>query len=313
MNYSNNILNQMGALKPKLFFSVLLCVLFISAPAFTQGLLRERLQQKFSIENHNGGQDIKQSKITGLDVAIWEPSNSIRPCPLVIFSHGFGGKNTQSLFIMQALANAGYLVMAPNHQDSFANVAGGGKPSASFRDSSQWSDKTYRDRGDDVINLLAALKKDSEFKKRIDWSKLALCGHSLGGYTVLALGGAWPSWKQTGIKAILALSPYCEPFVVKGNLGNIGVPVMYQGGTRDLGITPAVKKPNGALSKTSSPAYFVEFDQLGHFGWTNFNQNREQKDLINYYCLAFLDKYVKGDSLAKPEKKLAGVSDLRIK
>ena len=32
-----------------------------------------------------------------------------------------------------------------------------------------------------------------------------LAGHSLGGYTVLALAGAWPSWKLANVRAVLAL------------------------------------------------------------------------------------------------------------
>ncbi len=174
---------------------------------------------------------------------------------------------------MQAFAGAGYLVMAPNHKDSMANGVKKERPPESFRQPANWTDNMYRDRAEDIIRLLNALKKDNAWMRMIDWSKVALCGHSLGGYTVLGLGGAWPSWKQSGIKAILALSPYCEPFVLNGDLANIQVPVMYQGGTRDIGITPTIKNLRGALSKTSSPADFVEFDKLGHLGWTNFNHD----------------------------------------
>src|SRR6185369_13906011 len=105
-----------------------------------------------------------------------------------------------------------------------------------------WSDATYKDRADDIRSLLSALKADPGWSKSIDWSKVSLAGHSLGGYTVLGLGGAWLKWKLPEVKAILALSPYCSPFVEKGNLGAITVPVMYQGGTRDFGITPTVVK-----------------------------------------------------------------------
>ena len=43
-----------------------------------------------------------------------------------------------------------------------------------------------------------------------DWKRCGLVGHSLGGYTLLGLGGAWPSWRFDGIKAVLALSPYVQ-------------------------------------------------------------------------------------------------------
>ena len=80
-----------------------------------------------------------------------------------------------------------------------------------------------------------------------------------------------------------------------------------------MGITPTVKGPLGAFSKTGSPAYFVEFNQVGHFSWTGFNRNVKQQDLIDYYCLAFLDKYVRGSLTAKPETKLEGVTELETK
>jgi pimeloyl-ACP methyl ester carboxylesterase len=213
---------------------------------------------------------------------------------------------------MQAFAKAGYLVMAPNHKDAVISGPRTGKqPAIAFKDASDWNDNTYRDRHDDIVGLIDQLKKDPLWKKRIDWSKVALCGHSLGGYTVLGLAGAWPSWKQKGIKAVLALSPYTEPYVVKGDLGNINIPVMYQGGRRDFGITPIVK--NSAFAKTSSPAYFVEFNNMGHLGWTNYDQDPKERALIAYYCLSFLDKYLKHDPLANPEKKQLGVSEIRSK
>lgn len=270
-------------------------------------------KNKQKAKDNKNANDFMQAEIGGLNVAIWKPHNMQSSAPLVIFSHGFGGINTQSKFIMQALANAGYLVMAPNHQDSFANSLRKEALPEVFRHPAAWNDNTYKNRAGDIIKLLDALKSDPVWSGQINWSKVALCGHSLGGYTVLGLGGAWPNWKQPGISAILALSPYCEPFVLNGNLENIGVPVMYQGCTKDLGITPTIKNLRGALAKTSSPAEFVEFDKLGHFGWTNYNKNKKEQKLINYYCVAFFDKYVKGDQFAQPDLKYPGVSNLEIK
>ena len=86
---------------------------------------------------------------------------------------------------------------------------------------------------------------------------------------------------------------------------------MYQGGTRDLGVTPSVKKLDGCYEKTSSPSIFVEFTGAGHFAWTDItNQSRAQ---IEEYSLAFLDKYVRGRSTANPTAKKPGVSTLQVK
>ena len=60
--------------------------------------------------------------------------------------------------------------------------------------------------------LLAALRDVGYLSPRIDWSRLALAGHSLGGYTVLGLAGAWPQWlgetKTTSAHLKAMLRPY---------------------------------------------------------------------------------------------------------
>ncbi len=251
--------------------------------------------------------------IAGLRVAVWAPpATDQEKAPVVIFSHGFHGCATQSRFLTEALAKAGYAVFAPNHRDAACD--GGG---ATWRDRAEepftkvdrWSDAVYRDRADDIRRLLAALKTDARWSARCDWSRLGLAGHSLGGYTVLGLAGAWPSWRLDGVKAVLALSPYDQPFLAKKTLGGLTAPVMYQGGTRDLGITPSVKKPGGGYDQSPAPKYFVEFDRAGHLAWSDFPSAAHQEMVA--YARAFLDRYLKGDTAALLTRKAQGVTDLR--
>src|ERR1700733_2124126 len=65
------------------------------------------------------------TSIAGRAVAVWKPAGTAPSAgfPVVVFSHGFGGCNTQSVFLMEALANAGYLVVAPNHADASCGAA----------------------------------------------------------------------------------------------------------------------------------------------------------------------------------------------
>ncbi len=236
-------------------------------------------------------------KVAGMSVTVWSAdTNASRPQPVIVFSHGFHGCATQSRFLMEAFASAGYLVFSPNHGD--ATCEGGaaswrGRPEAPFGQPATWSSSTYRDRADEIRRLLSALRTDDRFRTRGDWTRIALAGHSLGGYTVLGLGGAWPDWKLAGIKAILALSPYTQPFDARHTLAGMSVPVMYQGGTRDLGITPELRKPMGSYDQTSSPKYLVEFDKAGHLAWTNLISTAH--DDIAAYSVAFMNHYVKGE------------------
>jgi hypothetical protein len=100
---------------------------------------------------------------------------------------------------------------------------------------------------------------------------------------------------------------------MKGDLQHLSVPVMYQGGTADLGETPGVKRPGGAYDLSSSPKYYVEFDGAGHFAWTELNKKYQEP--ISAYSVAFFDRYLK--SIAKPLEHLTGdsrpegVSDVR--
>jgi predicted dienelactone hydrolase len=243
----------------------------------------------------------QQVEIAGLHVTVWSPAKSDAKGPTLIFSHGFHGCATQSRFLMEAFAGAGYLVLAPNHRDATCNNGGARwteRAAEPFGNPQSWNDSVYRDRAEDIRRLVEAVASDERFRERADLARLGLVGHSLGGYIVLGLGGAWPAWKLDGVKAVLALSPYTNPFVVNKTLASIAVPVMYQGGTWDFGITPTVSRAGGSYDLTPAPKYFVEFANAGHMVWTDLRSTDHGG--IVAYGLAFLDRYVKGDN-AEPQ------------
>ncbi|HTY53825.1 MAG TPA: alpha/beta fold hydrolase [Candidatus Binataceae bacterium] len=240
--------------------------------------------------------------IAGLDVAAWIPSRDTPgPWPIIIFSHGFHGCNTQSAFLTAALAQAGYAVFAPNHRDAACKGQGQlrnwlKRPVVPFDQPNGWSDATYADRDQDIEKLVDALSANPQYRSPpFDWNRLGLAGHSLGGYTVLGVAGAWPRWKDRRVRAVLALSPYTNPFLVRKTLDDLDAPVMYQGGTNDVGITPFVKKRDGAYDQSPAPKYFVEFEGAGHMAWTNLRDTYHPA--IIDYSRAFLDHYLKGKPL----------------
>jgi len=231
---------------------------------------------------------------------MWKPAGAAPAAgyPVVVFSHGFGGCNTQSVFLMEALAQAGYLVVAPNHADASCGSArkarsGRHGPEEPFQKADDWSDATYKDRRADIEAVLDGVLSEKTFQGvRVDSGRVGIAGHSLGGYTALGVAGAWTSWKDPRFKAVLALSPFNTPFLRKGSLDHMNVPVMYQGGTLDLGITPTVRKPKGAYDRSTAPKYFVEFQGAGHLAWTGLNPRFHA--VINRYSLAFFDRYLGG-------------------
>ena len=248
--------------------------------------------------------------IGGREVAIWRPTGS-GAAPIIIFSHGFLGCGRQSTFLTQALADAGYLVVAPQHADSLCGHHLS-PPEVPFRRPQDWSDATYRDRRDDIVAVIAALHRAPAFAGKVDWTKLGLMGHSLGGYTVLGLAGGWPSWRIPEVRAVVALSPWCAPFLSPaGGLGSVSAPVEYQGGTRDFGITPSVSVPGGCFDATRPPAAFVEFQDAGHLAWTDLVPT-DHADMI-FYARAFFDAWLRGKSPELLRTRRDDVADLRVK
>jgi predicted dienelactone hydrolase len=241
----------------------------------------------------------QQITLGGMSVTLWSSAkSSSERQPVLLFSHGYRGCATQSRFLMEAFASAGYLVFAPNHRD--ASCLHGNwtdKPAAPFRAPDAWTDEAFRDRADDLRRLRDAIASDERWRARADLTRVGLVGHSLGGYTVLGMAGAWPAWKLDGIRAVLALSPYSQPFIVHHSLEGLAVPVMYQGGTRDFGTTPAIRKTRGAYDQSPAPKYLVEFDGAGHFAWTNAGVAKHAS-IVNY-SVAFVDRYVKGLSTSE--------------
>lgn len=256
----------------------------------------------------------EQLSLGGRQVVVWKPKPPASKAPVVVFSHGFRGCARQSTFLTEALAARGYFVVAPNHADARCDRAGRGSSSRleePFQNPEQWSDKTFAARRDDIRAILQALSESPRLRDSIDLRRLALAGHSLGGYTVVGLAGGWPSWRIAGVKAVLALSPYVQPYTVHNTLGALDVPVMFQGGTLDLGITPFLRRDGGAYDQSTAPKYFVEFNRAGHLAWTNLRPDSHQR--ILEYALPFLDRYVRGTSAgSRLTTKTAGVSDLRF-
>jgi dienelactone hydrolase len=248
--------------------------------------------------------------LAGRTVDIWRPA-AIGAAPIIIFSHGYLGCGRQSTFLTKALAEAGYIVVAPQHADSLCghHVS---PPEVPFWQPQDWSDSTYRERRDDIVAVIAAIHQNPAFARKIDWTRLGLMGHSLGGYTVLGLAGGWPSWRVPGVKAVVALSPWCVPFVMAGgSLGSLSVPVEYQGGTDDFVLTPSVSLPGGCYDATRAPAVFVEFRDAGHLAWTDMVQT-DHADMI-FYARAFFDVWLRGKSPELLRVRRDGVADLRVK
>ena len=228
--------------------------------------------------------------------------------PVVLFSHGLWSNPEFTAFLTEELARSGFIVAAVLHQDATTAEKGGWEKATlpRFEKPGEWDEHSYVDRRNDLTALLDHLlaldqKEDSFLHGRIRREAVGAMGHSLGGHTVLGAAGGWPSWRDRRIRAALLLSPYILPYLDRGNLGSVDVPVMMQGATLDLGITPSLP---ALYEKLPSPKYLLVLKNQTHLAWLNmicrgsstFEAVRQEPNarLIAEYGVAFFDHHLRG-------------------
>ena len=97
---------------------------------------------------------------------------------LILLSHGTGDGRLNHRGTAIRLAEAGYIVAAPEHAgDSWRDDRHSGTPA------------NWRRRPQQLSAVLDRLLEDEEFGPRIDAARIGAVGHSAGGYSVLALIG----------------------------------------------------------------------------------------------------------------------------
>ena len=115
----------------------------------------------------------------------WRPGKT----PVAIFSHGL--TSTPEGFAERAkqLASYGYLVASPEHVGSDGQYL---QDMLKGYHREIYSANEFIDRPMDVSYLLDELERrnKSEFQGRLNLENVGVMGHSFGGYTALALGGA---------------------------------------------------------------------------------------------------------------------------
>ena len=249
--------------------------------------------------------------------------------PLVLFSHGFGGCALQSTFVTEELARHGYVVAAPDHADAVCAIGtdalnfGNMHTDKSLLDPESWNDRSEIGRLNDLRAVIKLVANDPQLARIADTSRIGAVGHSLGGYAVLGMAGAWPAWKTPAVKAVLAFSPYVAPFMAQGTLARLAVPVMYQGAELDWGMTPNLEGPRGAYAVTAPPKFFVKLAGGTHFEWTNLAcadqasvaaclKAKPNAALIDRYGIEFLDRYLKGKPGALLNAPGRGLSSFRF-
>lgn len=130
-------------------------------------------------------------KIKGMTVpAVLDCPIAAEKMPLVVISHGHGGWYLDLHDTAEALADAGFAVVAINH------------PHANYADMSQGNGLgVLRQRPADIKHTIDFMLGAFPDAARIDPARIGFYGFSQGGYTGLVVGGANPDFSK--------LPPHC--------------------------------------------------------------------------------------------------------
>jgi len=203
--------------------------------------------------------------------------------PVILLSHGHGASNFLSSYrgygpMVDFFAAAGYVVIQPTHQNSKALALDASLREAPLFWSSRASDMTFiLDHLDEIISTVPGLAG------RVDKTKIAAVGHSLGGHTVAMLAGMEVTDPVTG-KTVNAAEPRIKARVA---LGLPGGPEGLNGPVKDL--YPVIKTTNfrsmslSALIVNGDKDVNLRFSDVDNWRADAYYQSPGPKDLLTVF------------------------------
>lgn len=147
--------------------------------------------------------DASRSRTYAADVFLPQNLAAVdSPLPVVVISHGLGDSRTSFFGLAAHLASHGLAVALPEHVGSNSTQK---QALLTGLDHETFKAKDFLDRPLDISFLLDELERlnTSTFEGRLDVSRVAAVGHSFGGYTALAVGGATTDFER--------LAQRCDP------------------------------------------------------------------------------------------------------
>ncbi|MSQ82660.1 MAG: hypothetical protein EXR77_07045 [Myxococcales bacterium] len=236
-------------------------------------------------------------KVAGKAIDKGSADKAKGPFPIVMFSHGFKGINWQSYDFTEYLASHGYVVAAPDH---FGNTLLDVSVTKEVESKSALERPLdLRFAYDELVKLNGA--GGGDFEGLLDLGKVAVTGHSFGGYTALVAGGGtvdvdfakkgcetasnmlckggymnyWPNGTVIklpkpipGLKAAICLAPGFHVAFGKLGLATVNVPTMVFGGSLD-GTTPVASDITPIYNDLPVAKAKVVITGAGHMSYTN--------------------------------------------
>jgi predicted dienelactone hydrolase len=253
--------------------------------------------------------DVVPHMQTGSDPPLFADASA--QYPVVVFSHGIGNSPISSADYISALsiiASYGYIVIAPFHGDfRFSNldIANLGDAISVATNLENFT-ALQALRPLSISAALTLVLEHPQWKDHIDATRIGGFGVSLGGETMMLLGGAGlttsyfdlgASWQQVAydrrIKAAVGYIPYFGQPVLpafghdQDGLANIDLPFLGISGTSDT-VAP-IRETEIGMSRLTGTRRLVALSGVTHeFDVTSTND-------IFTWVLTFLDAEVRGD------------------
>ncbi len=238
-------------------------------------------------------QDRQRDRSIALDIYYPQQNSllsALRPTPLVVISPGLGANRQFFSYLARHLASHGLTVAALEHPDRTSRNA------AKLSSPNQLLPATeFINRPKDISFVLDRLstlnKQPGLLQGKLNTETVSIIGHSLGGYTALAVAGgelnlqqlrqscknanplsqAPADWLQCGaanlidskvelqdrrIKSAIALNPVIGQLFGENGLNKVSVPVLILASTEDA-ITPVLNHQLRPFTQLSTQKYLV--------------------------------------------------------
>lgn len=239
--------------------------------------------------------------------------------PLVVMSHGFAADRHFLRYLSKHLASHGLSVVSIEHPGS--NMESLHDISLSLNPDDFLSASEFIDRPQDVSFVLNEIERLSDYwrylREKFNTKQVSIIGHSLGGYTALALGGGeldlaglrsycqnysilgrspadWLQcaaadlpdrklrFRDTRIVQAIALNPLVGKIFGEAGLGKVRVPTMILTGTDDA-VSPSVHHQLKPFQQLKEEKYLIAVLGGTHMSATdlgNLNTGVGQSTLV---------------------------------